>query len=188
MGILSSLKDGPVEEITRPWKILDAMADEGVPAVEVVVAYCDPDKLQAISEELRGKVKDITTDPDYRVRFFTATFRSVRELKKTGLTNVEVPGISKQNLRRLCPDFLRKPSLYQQLPDRVTLDDQADVDWFAQHLAANHFQDMIGECLALDTWARQRIEQEKKDSSSSSASAAAGSRLSDASSTASTPS
>jgi hypothetical protein len=130
---------------------------EIAPVVSMTLAYCDQDRFDRICKKSSG-AKEVLRDPKFRASFFKAVYRG-----STGLT--------KGNLRRMCEFFLLNPAIYAELPDgELKLESDADKDWFARNISDQHFNFILNSSLALEEYAREALEQEKKDSASSSSS------------------
>lgn len=170
MGLLSALREGPIVEVTRWVKVLDA--EDGrydrdgkhvTPQCDFLLAFQDPEAVKAIGKPFDARQGELHSNPKFRAAFFEKVFRGAR-------------GLTKQNARRIFERLTLRPEEYAQLPEGKEIlapgeYDAADAKWVGESLNASRFLAVAGEAMSHDDYVKEQLDQEKNDSAPSSVSA-----------------
>lgn len=157
MGLLASLKAGAIAEVRR-WVTVRPFVNANMPELRMLLAFLEQAKLDELAKKTRNRNVDLYADPQFRRDFHASVFRGIE-------------GVTRDNLRRVCEAVLLDRGLYGSLPEGEITLDKTDEEWLFRELSQPVFTQLVNEALSLDDFARQALEQEKKDSAPTSGSA-----------------
>lgn len=157
MSILAHLRDdAPPAQIERWVQILPELSDLGVPAFKLLLCFMAQGGLNALMKPLQGKAEVSEADEArFRKNFVKATWK-------------DWSGCTPENLTRLAPEcYYQIEQITAKLDhDGATVIDFSieDAMWLGQKMDTIPWQRSMGEAMNLEGFAKNRIEQEKKDS------------------------
>lgn len=163
MGFLKELPKVLESKRVRRWyTILEADASLDAPAVEVNIAYLDPQRNEQLQSSYKKKKGEPGLDLDGN-KGKNFKWDILKDIVAKGFTEGSEQrwrGVTKTNLRRLCPAFMTYPELLEDLPaeDEIPFTTE-DLQQVAKEMADEYFLEIYRASEALNDFVASELKK-----------------------------